>query len=363
MINALQIFVFLPLFMITFPDISITMINHLITIATFDVLPSDDILVETIDAPIDEDLEDAKFVDIGFGSPFMTINLGTLYLTVAVFLAILILMILTRPCLHCSTRLKSKHDSIMLGFKGNMWIRYMMEGFLDIGICCALNYHDSHILENGIKVDSLFATVNNISFLLFSLALGLFPLWALIFYLCNFKKWSNEDFEEKYGAVFEGIRLSEGKNLKKSEKDDGKFEVEGEVMKRSALAYSIIFMTRRLALIIVVTIFREHLFIQINTLFLCSSVQVFYLTTYLPMEDTLVQRLEVFNEVTAIALINILPIFSDYNQNGNNSIIQADVLFLCVLFANLVVHLFFLFKGSIVDCKLKCKLFANKRAQ
>lgn len=138
----------------------------------------------------------------------MTINLGTLYLTLAVFLALLILVILTQPCIHCSPRLKSKHDSIVLSLKGNMWIRYMMEGFLDIGICCALNYHDSHILEEGIKVDSLFATVNSISFLLFSLALILFPIWSLIFFLCNFKKWKNKDFKDKYGAVFEGIRLS-----------------------------------------------------------------------------------------------------------------------------------------------------------
>lgn len=92
-------------------------------------------------------------------------------------------------------------------------------------------------------------------------------------------------------------------------------------MKRSALAYSTIFMTRRLALILIVTVFREHLFIQINTMFLFSAVQVFYLTTYLPMKENLVQRLEVFNEVTAIALINILPIFSEYNHNGSNSII------------------------------------------
>ena len=71
-------------------------------------------------------------------------------------------------------------------------------------------------------------------------------------------------------------------------------------------------------------------------------------------------RLELFNEVTAIFLINILPIFSDYNLIGSDAVIEADILFLFVLSTNLTVHLFFLIKGSIIDCKRKCRKRCNK---
>jgi len=44
MINGLQILVYLPLFNVLFPELSIMMVGNLITIATFDVVPAAEIL-------------------------------------------------------------------------------------------------------------------------------------------------------------------------------------------------------------------------------------------------------------------------------------------------------------------------------
>jgi len=44
MINGLQILVYLPLFNVIFPELSIMMVENLITIATFDVIPAPEIL-------------------------------------------------------------------------------------------------------------------------------------------------------------------------------------------------------------------------------------------------------------------------------------------------------------------------------
>lgn len=60
MINGLQIMVNLPLFKIEFPDFSGLMIKSLITIATFDVMPTDEIFEFTINPPEDEQ-EDKQF--------------------------------------------------------------------------------------------------------------------------------------------------------------------------------------------------------------------------------------------------------------------------------------------------------------
>ena len=51
MINGMQIMVNLPLFNVAFPSLSQKMVEQLITIATFDVMPTDEIFAATIDAP------------------------------------------------------------------------------------------------------------------------------------------------------------------------------------------------------------------------------------------------------------------------------------------------------------------------
>lgn len=69
------------------------------------------------------------------------------------------------------------------------------------------------------------------------------------------------------------------------------------------------------------------------------------MTTYLPMEETLMQKLELFNEFTGIMLVNLLPIFSAYNPNASS--VEADFLFLSLLILNVFVHLTFLILGMI----------------
>mmetsp|Transcript_6846 Transcript_6846/g.9417 ORF Transcript_6846/g.9417 Transcript_6846/m.9417 type:complete len:86 (-) Transcript_6846:1131-1388(-) len=85
----------------------------------------------------------------------------------------------------------------------------------------------------------MFEIVNNVTFILLSVSVILFPLWAICFYCKKFKKWQDKDFEEKYGAALEGLK-----------KDS-----------RTALGYPIIFMLRRFALVITVTLGTNYLFL------------------------------------------------------------------------------------------------------
>ena len=63
--------------------------------------------------------------------------------------------------------------------------------------------------------------------------------------------------------------------------------------------------------------------------------------------------MDIFNEACTIALVDLLLIFSEGNTRPVNA--HLDILFLVALFSNIVVHLYFLIKSSIVDVKLKCK--------
>ena len=80
------------------------------------------------------------------------------------------------------------------------------------------------------------------------IAIAIMPIWTLVFYCRNFRKWQEEEFEEKYGAVFEGLRKSN----------------------RSSLGYPIIFILRRFALVLAIIIFENYLWAQITLMIFIS---------------------------------------------------------------------------------------------
>mmetsp|Transcript_8669 Transcript_8669/g.10695 ORF Transcript_8669/g.10695 Transcript_8669/m.10695 type:complete len:406 (-) Transcript_8669:168-1385(-) len=219
----------------------------------------------------------------------------------------------------------------MTSLKGNVFIRFFLEGCLDIGLCAALNI--LYLQEPGVYMEweTLFDVVNNVTLFLLSVAIIILPFWILWFYCNNFSKWRDEHFEEKYGAVFEGLKKDQ----------------------RSSLGYPIIFTLRRFALVLVVTIGRNSLVVQICVMLFFSTTQVAYLTTYSPSEDKLGMKLDLFNEVTTVVLVDLLTVFSAGNQFKFD--LEADIFFLSCLLGNLCVHLFFLTTSSLHGAKLSMK--------
>jgi len=207
MINALQLFTQLPLFKVNFPELSTLMVTSLITIATFDILPADDIYAATLETPDDDGQEDEQFDEIGFGSNYMILNLGTMFISLVIILATPVCIFMTKPCGKCSNTLKKSQESTMKSMKGNVFIRYLIEGFLDISICASLNYIYETESARGFRFDTTFHTVNNIAFFVLTIAIVVLPFWSIIFYCKHFEKWGDDEFLEKYGAIFEGLDL------------------------------------------------------------------------------------------------------------------------------------------------------------
>ena len=83
-------------------------------------------------------------------------------------------------------------------------------------------------------------------------------------------------------------------------------------------------------------------------------VQIVYLLLFMPFEEKLVGRLELFNEYTAMVLLYHAFMFTSlvpsyYLQR------MAGFSFLLYMILNISVHFFFLFKTTFFDCKKKCK--------
>ena len=308
------------------------MVASLITIATFDVMPSDEVFDAALNAESGNDeQEHSKFADIGMEANYMILNLGTMFLVFVIMLTIPACLICTKPCGRCWPWLDKKNTATATSLQGNAWIRFIMEGSLDIAICGSLNYIFIKKESGGLQWDTSFQVVNNLALIVLGIAVAAFPIWMMWFYCRNFKNWEDEEFEERYGAAFEGLK-----------KD-----------RRSAMGYPLIFMLRRFALVFVVTVGAKYLFLQLIVMVLSSVIQVAYLTTFQPSEEPLLLKLDLFNEITTITLVDMLVIFSIANPSPFD--LEADIAFLSILFGNLAVHIFFLLKSTCLGMTTDCK--------
>ena len=73
--------------------------------------------------------------------------------------------------------------------KGNSWIRFVMEGSLDIALSASLNYIYVSNNGDGLKWDTLFLALNNCTLIILVILVLLFPFWSIIFYNRNFENW------------------------------------------------------------------------------------------------------------------------------------------------------------------------------
>ena len=64
-------------------------------------------------------------------------------------------------------------------------------------------------------------------------------------------------------------------------------------------------------------------------------------------------KLDFFNEITIICLIDLLTVFSAANLSKFDS--QVDITFLIFILINVAVHLFFLAKSTIIGAKETCR--------
>ena len=90
-----------------------------------------------------------------------------------------------------------------------MIVRYISEACLDICLCIGLqvHYYFNEIEQADVfDFDDFFFSVNTIITLLLGIIIVFFLPVVGVFYLKRFSRWETEDFDNKYGSLFEGIR-------------------------------------------------------------------------------------------------------------------------------------------------------------
>ena len=177
---------------------------------------------------------------------------------------------------------------------------------------------------------------------MFAVIALLMPFYTSIFHGWNMDKMDDENFSEKFGALYSGLNLDEKQDKRKS-----------------GLFFPFFFVVRRL-LFFVAAIFLQHfLWGQLAIQFLCSTTMIIYLLTWWPFETRLFTKIEVLNEVTSLLLIYHLFMFTDWLPLAQTRYLMGWS-FIAVTVMNLLFHLSNLLSNTVGSLRRKCRRTHHK---
>jgi hypothetical protein len=122
--------------------------QQMVNIATFDIIPKDDWYPVWFSLPIDEPLND-RFADLGLGSKFFIMNMGTLFLALAVLQLQTCGYVFVAMCNHGNKRwshqgskpcLQRAQEALGEDLLFNSFIRFIYASYIELVFAVALNY-------------------------------------------------------------------------------------------------------------------------------------------------------------------------------------------------------------------------------
>ena len=166
--------------------------------------------------------------------------------------------------------------------KGIYWgamLDYGMQSYISICFAAFIT-----LAGPGLEMSSPGLAISNLSLVIFLLILIVLPLWTLWFLLTRFSKLREEENEEKYGIMYEGLRHDE-----------------------KAMMNTLWFILRRLIMVLAFVFMREQPTLTLMTIFCTQGVTIVYMMTVHPYEDKAQQKTEMKHEFTfLITLYHVL---------------------------------------------------------
>ena len=118
------------------------------------------------------------------------------------------------------------------------------------------------------------------------------PIFIAIFYPINFKRMDEDDFKQKYGEVYGGMHPN----------------------RIECILHPIFFLLRRYIFVITICIpiFSDKSWLQIEFQLILTMISLLFLLHFNMYLESLVEHLEIFNEVTTMILLYHLLGFTEF---------------------------------------------------
>ena len=186
----------------------------------------------------------------------------------------------------------------------------------------------------------VFDAINIVLSSVLALILISLPIFIAIFYPINFKRMGDEDFEKKYGEVYGGMHPD----------------------RVECIVHPIFFLLRRYAFVLTICLpmLSDKAWLQIEAQLILTMVSLVFLLHFDMYLESLVENLEIFNEVTTLVLLYHLLVFTKFVSEINTQYL-VGFSFAFFLSLNMATHVYFLLRSSFRDCKKNQKLRKAKK--
>ena len=164
------------------------------------------------------------------------------------------------------------------------------------------------------------------------------PFFISIFYMKNIAKLADDEFKETYGAPYEGLDTS----------------------KRSSIAFSVIFMVRRLCFSAICLTLYNHIMIQLPLLVWLTMFNAGFLIIYSPYEEKLIESLDILNDIVTFLLIDLCYLFTDL-WGDIKSQYNIGFVFIIIMSAGILPQIFFLAKDIFWQLKWRLRALCLKK--
>jgi hypothetical protein len=273
----------------------------------------------------------ASFEQLGYASVYMSNNLGSVFVFIlATAILLLLSVLLSIFGFWCLVTLNAY---IKKQLCWNFVIRLTFETCLELTFCVYFN-----LLHGDCNYEYLGSWMNYYFSILFAILLTATPIFIMSFYHWHFSKLSEDEFAEKFGSVYEGLKPT----------------------KRSVISYATYFVVRRGVYALIAIFLYNYVALQIGLSMVITLIAGCYILHYQPFEDPLLNRLEVMNEFFTLLLLSVVFCFTDLFDDAEFQY-QVGFVFLAGIVACISVHLSFLVKELVHDIILNVKAWRNKR--
>ncbi|CDW82938.1 UNKNOWN [Stylonychia lemnae] len=229
-----------------------------------------------------------------------------------------------------------------------MILRFFLEGYLSMILNSMLNLQ--HVIyiqvigqqlewdSNGDKISSVFAVA------LFAFE-SLYPMIILLLVNIYYKNLKDQNMIKRIGSIYNELRTDS----------------------KVSLLYNVFFVLRRFTFAMMITILQDHPNAQVQLLIVQCILLIIFVQASRPFESTLLNNLEVFNEICILGVAYHLQIFTDYVPDVNIqysagwAIIAITVFNIVTNMGVMIYQTYLQLKVKLKQLLQKCKRWNNKR--
>ena len=200
------------------------------------------------------------------------------------------------------------------------FIRYIIEGNLDL---CYENIFFVHLYSSFDTQDEAINTGTRIAFVV---VLGFWLIWSTCFITRNRKNLKQEELEEKFGSMYEGIKTK----------------------KLESALYTPVFCLRRMLVVLALLFLKERdEFAMIYAFLIICSANFVYLTMAQANTEVILNRLEILNELGLIGVLYTMLFFIRTNTLDALVVWDAGVGTIAVLGFVFLLNFGYMFSNSV----------------